>query len=152
MQSFQWLVITTRFPNGSPSLQACQPCVWLFVTPWSVAHQTPLSMVFSAQEYWAGCHFLLQGILPNKGLNPCLLPWQGNSFPLSHLESHMSGDWSQWTSQVSEQDPVGCSWNSPYPRPSASAPLWTMKVIVFDADFLSCFSHVNTHYIPNGRC
>ena len=27
---------------------------WLFVTPWSVAYQAPLSMGFSRQEYWSG--------------------------------------------------------------------------------------------------
>ena len=29
-------------------------CVRLFVTPWTVACQVPLSMVFSRQEYWSG--------------------------------------------------------------------------------------------------
>ena len=28
--------------------------VQLFVTPWTVAHQAPLSMGFSRQEYWSG--------------------------------------------------------------------------------------------------
>ena len=28
-------------------------CVWLFATPWTVAHQTSLSMEFSRQEYWS---------------------------------------------------------------------------------------------------
>ena len=28
--------------------------VWLFATPWTVAHQAPLSMGFSRQEYWSG--------------------------------------------------------------------------------------------------
>ena len=28
--------------------------VQLFVTPWTVAHQTPLSREFSRQEYWSG--------------------------------------------------------------------------------------------------
>ena len=28
--------------------------VRLFVTPWTVAHQAPLSMEFSRQEYWSG--------------------------------------------------------------------------------------------------
>ena len=32
-------------------------CVWLFVTPWTVAHQGPLSMGFSRQEYWTGLPF-----------------------------------------------------------------------------------------------
>ena len=27
---------------------------WLFATPWTVAHQAPLSMGFSRQEYWSG--------------------------------------------------------------------------------------------------
>ena len=33
-----------------------------FVTPWTVAHQAPLSMGFSRQEYWSGFHFILEGI------------------------------------------------------------------------------------------
>ena len=28
--------------------------VWLFVTPWTAAHQAPLSMGFPRQEYWSG--------------------------------------------------------------------------------------------------
>ena len=28
--------------------------VRLFATPWTVAHQAPLSMGFSRQEYWSG--------------------------------------------------------------------------------------------------
>ena len=28
--------------------------VWLLVTPWTVAHQGPLSMGFSRQEHWSG--------------------------------------------------------------------------------------------------
>ena len=29
-------------------------CVRLFVTPWTVALQSPLSMEFSRQDYWSG--------------------------------------------------------------------------------------------------
>ena len=28
--------------------------VWLFLTPWTVAHQAPPSVGFSRQEYWSG--------------------------------------------------------------------------------------------------
>ena len=55
----------------------------LFVTPWTVAHQTPLSMEFSRQEYWSGLLFLLQGIFLTQGLNPRplnLLHWQKDYF------------------------------------------------------------------------
>ena len=47
--------------------------VRLFATPWTAAHQAPLSMRFSRQEYWSGCHALLQGISPTQGLNVCLM-------------------------------------------------------------------------------
>ena len=29
-------------------------CVRLFVTPWTIAHQVPLSTGFFKQEYWSG--------------------------------------------------------------------------------------------------
>ena len=48
--------------------------------------QAPLSMGFSRQEYWRGCHFLLQGIFLAQGSNPCplcLLHWQEYSLPLA---------------------------------------------------------------------
>ena len=32
-------------------------------TPWTVAHQVPLSMEFPGKNTGVGCHFLLQGIL-----------------------------------------------------------------------------------------
>ena len=32
-------------------------CVQLFVTPWTVACQVPLSMEFFGQEYWSGLPF-----------------------------------------------------------------------------------------------
>ena len=35
--------------------------------------QAPLPMGFPRQEYWTGCHFLLQGIVLIQGLNPGLL-------------------------------------------------------------------------------
>ena len=42
----------------------------LFATPPSVAHQAPLSMRFSRQEYWSGLLFLPPGDLPNLGMEP----------------------------------------------------------------------------------
>ena len=35
------------------------------------------------------CHFLLQGIFPNQGLNPHFLHWQVDSLPLSHQGNHV---------------------------------------------------------------
>ena len=44
--------------------------LWLFVTPWAVALQAPLSMEFSRQEYWSGLPFPPPGDLPNPGIKP----------------------------------------------------------------------------------
>ena len=41
----------------------------VFVTPWTVACQVPLSMRFSGQEHWKGCHALLQGIFLTQAQN-----------------------------------------------------------------------------------
>ena len=44
----------------------------LYLTLWIGAHQAPLPMGFSRQEYWSRllCH--LQGIFPTQGSNPHL--------------------------------------------------------------------------------
>ena len=44
--------------------------VRLFATPWPVAHQAPLSMGFSRQEYWSGLPFPSPGDLPDPGIEP----------------------------------------------------------------------------------
>ena len=40
----------------------------LFATPLTVAHQAPLSMEFSRQEYWNGLPFPTPGDLPDPGI------------------------------------------------------------------------------------
>ena len=39
-------------------------------TPWTVAHQTPLSMGFSRQECWSGLPCLSPEDLPQPGIKP----------------------------------------------------------------------------------
>ena len=44
--------------------------VQFFVTPWTAAHQAPLSMGFSRQEYRSGLPFPFPGDLPDPGIKP----------------------------------------------------------------------------------
>ena len=44
--------------------------VRLFQTPWTVAHQAPLSMGFSRQEYRSGRPLTSPGDLPIPGIEP----------------------------------------------------------------------------------
>ena len=73
-------------------------CVRLSVTPWTVAHQAPLSMGFSRQGYWSGLPCPPPGSLPDLGIQPvsfmslaladgffttsatCEAPWYDNVF------------------------------------------------------------------------
>ena len=52
---------------------SCFSHVRLFANLWTIAHQTPLSMGFSRQEYWSGLPFPSPEDLPNQGSNPDLL-------------------------------------------------------------------------------
>ena len=49
-------VLSSAIPFRGLSAQSLSH-VWLFVTPWTVAHQVPLSVGFSRQEYWSGLPF-----------------------------------------------------------------------------------------------
>ena len=65
--------------------------VWLFVAPWTVAHQAPLSMGFSRQEHWSWLHFLLQGIfltgdLPDPGIKSGSPVLQADSLPSVYID------------------------------------------------------------------
>ena len=48
---------------------SCKSCLTL-ATPWTVAHQAPLSVGFSRQEYWSGLPFPSPGDLPDPGIKP----------------------------------------------------------------------------------
>ena len=53
-------------------------CVWLFVSLWTAAHQTPLSTGFPRQEYWSGLPFSSPGDLPNPGSSTLQTPGKPN--------------------------------------------------------------------------
>ena len=57
-------------------------CVQLFVTLWAIAHQAPLSMGLSRQEYWRGV-LCPPGDLPNPGIEPESLALTGRFFTTS---------------------------------------------------------------------
>ena len=56
-------------------------CVQLFATLWTVAHQAPMSMGFSRQEYWNGLPCPPPGDLSNPGTKPASPTLQVDSLP-----------------------------------------------------------------------
>ena len=71
----------------------CRVCVLLLVMSnslrpyglWPAGLLCPWD--FPGKSNGVSSHFLLQGIFPTQGSNPCLLHWQANCLPLSHLRS-----------------------------------------------------------------
>ena len=64
--------------------------VQLFATLWTVAHQAPLFMGFSRQEYWRGLPCPPPEDLPDPGIeltSPASPALQADSLLLSHLEA-----------------------------------------------------------------
>ena len=62
--------------------------VRLFATPWTVAHQAPLSKGFPVKNTGVSCRALVQQIFLTQGLNLhvfCLLHWQAGPVPLAPL-------------------------------------------------------------------
>ena len=58
------------------------------LNPWAIAHQAPLPVDLSRQEYWYRLPFSPPGDLPTPRSNPCLLGllhWQADALLLSHL-------------------------------------------------------------------
>ena len=56
-------------------------CVQLFVTPWTIACQAPLSMEFYRKEYWSGLPIPSPKDFPNPGIEPRSPALQADSLP-----------------------------------------------------------------------
>ena len=71
---------------------ACSVMSNSFATPWTVAHQAPLSMGFPRQEYWNGLPFPSPEDRPDLGIELKWIrsTWQVDSLLLSHLGSPKS--------------------------------------------------------------
>ena len=109
---------------------------------WTVAHQAPLSMAFSRQEYWSGLPHPSPGDLPNPGIEPepPMSPaLQADSLPLSHGESPLDFIYDIW-------DIWFFSWktidNYPYFSHLKSKTLWIL--MAKDCLILTSFPVENT--------
>ena len=118
--------------------------VQLFATPWTAAHQSPLSMEFSRQEYWSGLHFLFQEFTRPRDLLHCGT-WEKNAIYVKRKEVLASDFFKQachqcecWQDiQKSYRICVGLSW---YHRlGSISGPVYC----------LLCLNHQNCHQYQN---
>ena len=80
---FVMLALTNSY-NSFRCLRAMslQLCLTL-CNPMDCSHPDPLSIGFSRQESWRGCHAPLQGIFLTQGSNLHILHWLAGSLPLA---------------------------------------------------------------------
>ena len=69
--------------NSSFCLLSSVSYAQLFVTPWTIACQAPLSMEFSKKEYWTGLPFPPPRDLPNPQIESMFPALQVGSLLLS---------------------------------------------------------------------
>ena len=63
------------------------------MTPWTIAHQAPLSMGFpTGKNTGVGCRLLLQGIFPTQKLNLCLLYCRHIHYQWTTMEAQWEAD------------------------------------------------------------
>ena len=68
---FDYSTLTSLSTSSTVCMFVCAQSlsgIQLFVTPWTVAHQAPLSMGFFRQEYWSGLPHPPGGDLPDPGI------------------------------------------------------------------------------------
>ena len=82
--------ISALIPVPLECVLSCFSRVWLFATLQTVAHQAPLSMGFSRQEYWTGLPFPSPGDLPDLGIEPAAPALQAESLLQRHQACFVS--------------------------------------------------------------
>ena len=85
--------------------------VQLFATPWTVAHQAPLSMEFPRREYSCELPFPSPGDLPNPEIKPRspVLPYQAGKNLTSQAKSHRafrSSHLAFWVQEITVPRPL----------------------------------------------
>ena len=65
--------VHSDFVENSLKMLSCFSCVWLFVTPWTVACRLLCPWDSPSKNTGVSCHAFLQGIFPTQGWNPCLM-------------------------------------------------------------------------------
>ena len=117
-------------------------------TLWTVAHQAPLSMGFSRQEYWSGLSFPSPGDLPNPGIKPSshLLDWQaGSLLPAPPGKPTIIIIICYYNVTASSCDKLQC-W-SRLLQPQQSSLLWRTA----DFTLVNCLPTTPQHCLPSSK-
>ena len=138
-----------RIHSGCGCQRQCAMCslsrVWFFAIPWSVAHQAPLSMRFSQQEYCSGVPCPPPRDRPNPGVKSASLmtpAMAGRLFTTSSTQIYYLDN-----SDYSFKSNVLCQFRQKYKMNSLSR----LMHVVFSLDHL-CGSLANQSVLKTQWC
>ena len=113
-------------------------------TPWTVAHQTPLSTGFPKQEHCSGLPFPTPGDLPDSGIKPMSPTLAGTFFttdPLCSPPVHQSCLCFLWIWLLWLQSTISITMSIPFFLFKKIFLMWTIfKVFVEFVTLLFCFN------------
>ena len=120
--------------------------VWLFVTPWTVAYQAPLSMGFSRQEYWSGLPFPSPGDLPNPGVKPRSPALQADGYSEPELDHKEDWELKNWkfcivVLEKTLESPLVCKEIKPI-NPKEINPEYWLEELMLKPNLQYFFGHV----------
>ena len=127
----------------------------LFATPWTVAHQAPLSREFPRQESWSGLPFPFPGDLPDTGIGSSSPALAGRFFTAEPPEKPLSrslaccSPWGRTESDMTEQlnNSSSTMWIwprlslHPYHRSTCSYTLHSRHAVLLCASHVLCPSY-----------
>ena len=88
--NLQFSMANWIYPLFSSEVKWSSSVVSDSATPWTVAHQAPLFMGFSRQEYWSGLPFPSPGDLPDPGIEPRSPALQADALPSEPQGNHLN--------------------------------------------------------------
>jgi len=115
-------------------------CVLLFTTPWIVAHQVPLSMGFSRQEYWSGLPFPSPQI--HRWYHPYSRKWRRTKEPIDESER---GEWKSYEN-------VGLKLNIQKTNIMVSSPIPSWQIDGQTMETVRDFTFLGSKITTDGDC
>ena len=115
------------------------------MTVWTVAHQPPLSVGFSRQEYWSGLPFAPPGDLPDPGIEPRSSGLQADPLSTQPAGKPLGNTTSDFPPLSYECGRAGFQHRLCGPRETRKWQAWPCSLTVRTADSLDPGSHAPAH-------
>ena len=145
----EWKMVHLHWKTDESTKWQSLSHVWLFVTPWPIVCQAPLSLGFSRQEYWSGLPFPPPGDVLNPGIKPWSPALQADSLPSEPVGNSWVAP--KFSKSLPEQASFLCTRQGLACLPSQ---YWAHPMQLLDDKFVTCQGYSSplcTHHLAWGQ-